>query len=78
MTTERTHSTQIANLLVRMRRSKRVQTRLRVAMCEICVREFGIDQSKAPQICESFLDGYLVGLGIMQAHRVERIAKENL
>jgi indole-3-glycerol phosphate synthase len=66
MTTDPIH---IANLLARMRRSKRVQARLRVAMCEIVVSEFGIDQSRAPQIAESFLDGYLVGQAIIQSHR---------
>lgn len=65
----KTRPIEIADLLVQYRQAKDDMTKLRVALCEIAVNEYGIDQSRAPQVCESFFDGLLVGKGIMQTHR---------
>lgn len=60
----------IADTLRDYAQAKRRVQELRSQLLQIAVEDFGMDQDKAKQMnLETFLDGYLVGQGMMQSWR---------
>lgn len=61
---------EIAGLLRHCQQMKKSTRELRVEMLRVAVEDLGIDQSEALQAnLEVFLDGYLVGQGVIQPWR---------
>ncbi len=62
--------TQIANLLRAYYRAKNEQRKLRVLMLDLAITELGVEQKETQAAnIEHFLDGYLVGKGVVQSWR---------
>lgn len=61
---------EITGLLSRCRQVKQDTRALRVKMLKVAIDELGVEQNEALQAnLEVFLDGYLVGQGMMQSWR---------
>ncbi len=69
---EETEFTEIADALRYYARAKNEQKRIRNELVKMAVNYCGIDQSEAVKLdIVTFLDGYLVGNGIIQNWRIE-------
>lgn len=65
-----TTNTEIADLLRDYAQAKRRVQELRSQCLQIAVESFGMEQEQAKKLnLETFLDGYLVGQGMMQSWR---------
>lgn len=63
-------NTEIAALLCSYRAAKNAAKDLRTEMMRVVTEQFGLDQDEARQTSlETFLDGYLVGQGMVQPWR---------
>ena len=64
------NNNEIANLLCDYRDAKNEVKELRTEMVRLAVDQLGLDQQAAmKRDLETFLDGYLVGQGVMQSWR---------
>lgn len=62
---------QLADLLRKYSAARNLMRDLRGEMVRVCVEHFGMSQSDAVKMdLAAFLDGYLVGHGIIQSWRV--------